>query len=258
MSTTNDIIVYTDGACLGNPGKGGWAAVILNDQQNIELCGGFRKTTNNRMEYLAAIKALEYLEGASSKIIIHTDSKLLHDTMTKWIFGWKKKGWKKADGKLVLNLDLVERLDQLTQKLKVSWQKVPAHVGLEYNELCDQLAGSAAIDAKAIDYVFENLPDPNNSTKATSKPANEMLFSKEEKIVDLRKSTSVEMVEIDSSISNNSAFLAQNEKLILNVLKKDCKLQLELYNKTDKSKVTYLDIDNVPEFLFTILKKYDE
>jgi ribonuclease HI len=134
--------LYTDGACSGNPGPGGWGMVAyLSDGSVHELGGGDRATTNNRMEMQAAIAALEFLQstGSSTAIPLYTDSEYLKNGITQWIKGWKKKGWKTAQGKPVINQDLWQQLDQLNQPF-VQWTHVRAHAGNVGNERCDVIA----------------------------------------------------------------------------------------------------------------------
>jgi ribonuclease HI len=141
--------IYTDGACSGNPGPGGWGTRIeFADGQIHELGGRDGQTTNNRMEMQAAIAALEYLSEADIErgpVILHTDSEYLKNGVTKWIKGWKRKGWKTSAGKAVLNQDLWEQLDQLTQalaasKFAIDWRYVRGHAGNPGNERCDEIA----------------------------------------------------------------------------------------------------------------------
>ena len=130
---------YTDGACSGNPGPGGWGVLMIIDGQETELCGGEAETTNNRMELMAAISALETLSRRSA-ITIVTDSIYVKDGVTKWIFGWKKTGWKTAAKKPVKNEDLWKRLDAAQAQHQVTWQWVKGHAGHPENELADELA----------------------------------------------------------------------------------------------------------------------
>ncbi len=141
--------IYTDGACSGNPGPGGWGTLIeFADGQRHELGGRDTKTTNNRMEMQAAIAALEFLSEAEidgGDVILHTDSEYLKNGITKWINGWKRKGWKTSSGKAVLNKDLWQQLDQLSQTLSgeqisVDWRYVRGHTGNPGNERCDAIA----------------------------------------------------------------------------------------------------------------------
>ena len=134
--------IYTDGACTGNPGPGGWGVQIhFEDGQVAELGGADRATTNNRMELQAAIAALEFLQqrGQREPIRLHTDSKYVIDGITKWIRGWQRKGWKTASGSPVLNQDLWMHLDDINSA-QVSWQWVRGHNGNDGNERCDAIA----------------------------------------------------------------------------------------------------------------------
>jgi ribonuclease HI len=139
------VTIYTDGSCLGNPGPGGWAAVLLWSDKRKEISGGFRLTTNNRMEILAVINALEHLKCPCSVQLL-TDSRYLHDAVEKnWIGMWVRKGWKTAARKPVKNRDLWLRLIPLLKKHKVRFQWVQAHNGNVENERCDILAKQAAM-----------------------------------------------------------------------------------------------------------------
>jgi ribonuclease HI len=138
----NHVEVYTDGACSGNPGPGGWGAILLFNDSRKELSGGEILTTNNRMELMAAIAALEALKR-SCEVHLHTDSMYVKDGITKWIKGWKTKGWKTADKKPVKNVDLWQRLDEAASRHEVSWRWVRGHNGHELNEAADALARSA-------------------------------------------------------------------------------------------------------------------
>lgn len=141
----SEVVIYTDGACEGNPGPGGWAAVIDENVQRRELTGGERQTTNNRMELTAVIRGLESLDGPSTVRIV-TDSKYVADGMKSWIHGWKRKGWKTASGSPVKNRDLWEELDRLASHHQVSWEWVKGHGGHPENELADSLAKEAIRD----------------------------------------------------------------------------------------------------------------
>jgi ribonuclease HI len=138
----NHVEIYTDGACSGNPGPGGWGAILLFKDTRKELSGGEAETTNNRMELMAAIAALEALKRACD-VHLHTDSMYLKDGVTKWIHGWKKNGWKTADKKPVKNVDLWQRLEEAAAKHKVSWRWVRGHNDHELNEAADALARAA-------------------------------------------------------------------------------------------------------------------
>ncbi|MDP9195863.1 MAG: ribonuclease HI [Pseudomonadota bacterium] len=131
--------IYTDGACRGNPGPGGWGAVLRWRRQEREMSGGEPQTTNNRMELMAAIMALETLKRPV-KVDLWTDSQYLRDGITRWIHGWKAKGWKTADRKPVKNVDLWQRLDEACRKHTVTFHWVRGHDGHPENERADVLA----------------------------------------------------------------------------------------------------------------------
>jgi ribonuclease HI len=138
------IFAYTDGACSGNPGPGGWGVLLIaREGEDIlkerELSGGEELTTNNRMELMAAISALEALERAGA-VTIETDSVYVKDGLTKWINNWKRNGWKTAAKKPVKNEDLWKRLDEAVSRHSVSWEWVKGHAGHEENERADELA----------------------------------------------------------------------------------------------------------------------
>ena len=138
-----EVEVYTDGACSGNPGPGGWGATIKIEEKTVEIYGGENNTTNNRMELIAAIKALEFL-NESHKIILYTDSNYVKDGITKWIFNWKKNNWKTSSKKPVKNKELWERLDELNLSKNINWSWVKAHNVDEFNNQVDILARKAA------------------------------------------------------------------------------------------------------------------
>ncbi|WP_294907772.1 ribonuclease HI [Tatumella sp. UBA2305] len=135
--------IFTDGSCLGNPGPGGYGAILRYGQHEKEFSQGYRLTTNNRMELMAAIVALEALKEACD-VTISTDSQYVRQGITQWIFNWKKRGWKTADKKPVKNVDLWQRLDQALQGHTIDWQWVKGHAGHPENERCDELARQAA------------------------------------------------------------------------------------------------------------------
>ncbi|MCU0541257.1 MAG: ribonuclease HI [Oscillatoriaceae cyanobacterium Prado104] len=144
MTTPTIKSLYTDGACSGNPGPGGWGAVVCFADGNChELGGGEPLTTNNRMEMQAAVAALEFLanSGQTEPVILYTDSEYLKNGITKWIKGWKNKGWKTSTGKDVVNQDLWHLLDKLNCR-QVKWEHVRGHSGDFYNERCDEIARS--------------------------------------------------------------------------------------------------------------------
>lgn len=136
------IEIYTDGACSGNPGPGGWGVLIQTKEKMLELSGGEKETTNNRMELMAAIQALENV-NKEDDIILYTDSNYVKDGITKWIDNWKKNNWKTSNKKNVKNKDLWIRLDDAIQEKNISWVWVKGHAGNEGNEQADYLARSA-------------------------------------------------------------------------------------------------------------------
>src|SRR3954465_2323638 len=139
-------LVWTDGACRGNPGPGGWAAIVVppDGGEAIEISGGEPYTTNNRMEYTAALEGPRSLAPGSSACIV-TDSRLMLDSMTKWIHGWKRRGWRTAGGDPVKNQDLVRALDaEIARHASVRWHWVKGHAATELNERADVLAVAAA------------------------------------------------------------------------------------------------------------------
>ena len=139
------IEIYTDGACRGNPGPGGWAALLRRGEHEKEISGAEPLTTNNRMELTAVIRALEALKRPA-RAILYTDSEYVRRGIREWLPDWKARGWRTAARKPVKNLDLWQRLDQLAAGHQIEWQWVPAHAGVPGNERVDRLA-NAAIDA---------------------------------------------------------------------------------------------------------------
>ena len=137
------IKIYTDGSCIGNPGQGGWAAIILNDGKKTIIKGNKKDTTNNQMELLAPIKALKIIPKGS-KVQIFTDSKYVKSGITEWIYNWKKNGWKTANKKEVSNKELWTELDLLNNEFEISWNWVKAHSADKLNNEVDLLARSAA------------------------------------------------------------------------------------------------------------------
>lgn len=138
------IIIYTDGACLGNPGPGGYGAVLLWQGHRKELSGGYRRTTNNRMELMGAIAALEALKQRS-KVLLHSDSKYVVDAVEKgWAQKWRRNGWRKPDKQMAMNPDLWERLLTACSRHDVRFEWVKGHAGNVENERCDALANAAA------------------------------------------------------------------------------------------------------------------
>ena len=135
--------IWTDGSCLGNPGPGGWAFVATDDKNIAERTGGECNTTNNRMELMAVIRALVAAHRHDA-VEIHTDSQYVKNGMQTWMKNWKKNNWRTADKKPVKNQDLWQKLDELTQNIKIHWVWVKGHAGEEFNERCDELARTSA------------------------------------------------------------------------------------------------------------------
>ena len=138
------VVIFTDGACSGNPGPGGWGAVIYKDETKYELSGYSSETTNNRMEIVAAIKALESLKEKCS-VSLNTDSNYLKLGITTWILNWKRDNWKGQNKKIIKNVDLWKKLDELNSRHNVTWNWVKAHAGNPDNEKADSLATTAII-----------------------------------------------------------------------------------------------------------------
>lgn len=136
---TPTVEIWTDGACAGNPGPGGWGAILCYRSSEKDLCGGEALTTNNRMELTAAIAALEALKRPAV-VKLHTDSQYLRDGVTAWMGNWKRNGWRTRDRKPVKNDDLWRRLDEATQRHEIDWRWVRGHAGDPMNERADELA----------------------------------------------------------------------------------------------------------------------
>lgn len=134
-----DVIIYTDGACKGNPGPGGWGAWLRSGEHEREIWGGETQTTNNRMELTAVIESLAALK-APSRVTLHLDSEYVRNGITSWIHNWKRRGWRTASNQAVKNVDLWQRLDALTQAHQIDWRWVRGHAGDEGNERADALA----------------------------------------------------------------------------------------------------------------------
>lgn len=164
LNIMKEVSIYTDGSSRGNPGPGGYGTVLISGSHQKQLSGGFRKTTNNRMETLAAIKGLEALKFPC-KVQLFSDSKYLVDAMNKnWVIGWKKRGWKKADKKIPKNIDIWKNMLALCKKHDVTFNWVKGHNGHPQNELCDKLATEAADKPNLpIDHGFENGNAPESS-----------------------------------------------------------------------------------------------
>jgi ribonuclease HI len=153
------VVVHTDGACSGNPGPGGWGAILAFGDRQKELHGGETHTTNNRMELMGAISALEALKKPCV-VDLHTDSQYMRDGIMKWIKNWKRNGWRTADKKPVKNVDLWQRLEAALERHQVRWHWVRGHAGDAMNERADQLArdGIAAVRAGAIGALSPSRP----------------------------------------------------------------------------------------------------
>ncbi|SDQ80183.1 ribonuclease HI [Pseudovibrio sp. Tun.PSC04-5.I4] len=139
MSDTTRVKIWTDGACSGNPGPGGWGVLLRFGEHEKELCGGERDTTNNRMELQAAIQALDSLKRACS-VDLYTDSSYVKNGITQWMHNWKRKGWRTASNSPVKNAELWQLLDAAAQRHDVAWHWVKGHAGHEENEQADELA----------------------------------------------------------------------------------------------------------------------
>jgi ribonuclease HI len=144
---TDAVELYTDGACSGNPGPGGWGCILRFKGTEKELCGGEAGTTNNRMEMMAVIQGLSALKRACT-VEVYTDSQYVQKGITEWIWGWKKRDWKTADNKPVKNADLWQQLDAVARKHKISWHWVKGHAGHPENERADELARQGLKDAR--------------------------------------------------------------------------------------------------------------
>jgi ribonuclease HI len=148
MMTDQRVTIHTDGACSGNPGPGGWGAILTVDDHHKELKGGESHTTNNRMELTAAISALEALKRPCA-VDLHTDSQYLRNGIMSWIKTWKRNGWRTADKSPVKNVDLWKRLDAALAQHQVYWHWVKGHAGHAMNERADELAREGLIAARA-------------------------------------------------------------------------------------------------------------
>lgn len=141
----NNILIYSDGACSGNPGPGGWASIILTPDQNVtELGGGESGTTNNRMEMMGALRALEFVAKHENPIWLYTDSTYVIRGITQWVYGWQRRGWQNAEGQAVANQDIWQRLVDVVRRRspqgKIEWRYVRGHTDVPGNERCDEIA----------------------------------------------------------------------------------------------------------------------
>ena len=142
------VVIYTDGACKGNPGPGGWGAILRSGAHEIEISGGGKATTNNRMELMAVIEGLRKLKRGVA-VAIYTDSRYVMDGAAKWLPAWKKRGWRTADNKPVKNDDLWRRLDELATRHEIQWVWVRGHAGNDGNEHADALANRGVAELLA-------------------------------------------------------------------------------------------------------------
>jgi ribonuclease HI len=147
--TKGKVIIHTDGACSGNPGPGGWGAILDYNGTRKEIYGGEPQSTNNRMELKAAIEALNVLKRACD-VEMHVDSQYVKDGITKWIHGWKRNGWKTADKKPVKNVELWQALDEAIKRHEITWHWVKGHAGHPDNERADELARQGIADMKGV------------------------------------------------------------------------------------------------------------
>ena len=162
--------IFTDGSCLGNPGPGGYGAILRYQQREKTFSEGYRLTTNNRMEMMAAIVALEALKEPCT-VVLSTDSQYVRQGITQWIHNWKKRGWKTADKKPVKNVDLWKRLDAALGKHEIRWEWVKGHAGDAGNERCDALATAAIAAVKqkfSREQLAASLREFNESQKAAA------------------------------------------------------------------------------------------
>lgn len=148
MKEDSVIKIYTDGACSVNPGPGGWGAVLIYKEHQKKISGSEANSTNNRMELRAVIEALKAIKK-KAKILVYTDSKYVQDGITKWIFAWKKNGWKTANKKAVKNSELWQELDEEVAKQEIEWIWVKGHNGDHFNEIADKLAREASLKQRS-------------------------------------------------------------------------------------------------------------
>ena len=147
--SSNPVEIWTDGACKGNPGWGGWGALLRQGRHEKTLFGGRADTTNNRMELLAVIEALKALKRPC-QVVVHTDSQYVQKGMTQWLANWKRRDWRTADKKPVKNADLWQELDELVSRHDVTWKWVRGHAGDAGNEMADQLANQGVRQARSL------------------------------------------------------------------------------------------------------------
>jgi len=145
-----NITIFSDGSSRGNPGPGGWGVVVADCERAIELGGGEKLTTNNRMELLGAINALSLVKENKTEIILNTDSSYVINGITKWVYGWQKKNWKTSEKEDVANRDLWEKLFEVSRNKKIKWNQISGHIGVPGNERCDAIA-TAFADGEKID-----------------------------------------------------------------------------------------------------------
>jgi ribonuclease HI len=207
--------IYTDGACTGNPGPGGWAAVVyFTDGSLHEIGGSAAQTTNNRMEMQAAIAALQLIAEScpSSPVTLHTDSEYLINGVTKWVKGWKKKGWKTAQGKPVLNQDLWETLDRLNNP-SIEWRHVRGHAGIIGNERCDAIARAFASGRPPHLQQQSNSNSKSSDARNSSTPVSEIAdFPSHDLIID-KSSTNSHLASNTSMIDSSTPPPVSSEEL---------------------------------------------
>ena len=143
LTSKKNIIIYTDGACIGNPGLGGWGAIIISQNNEKKISGGSELTTNNRMEMQAVVEALKCIETTSS-ITLYTDSKYIINGISSWIYRWKENNWTSSNKRPIKNIDLWKIIDSFTSKHNIEWKWVKGHSGDYYNEEVDKLARAEA------------------------------------------------------------------------------------------------------------------
>jgi len=176
----NKTIIFSDGSSRGNPGPGGWGAIVLNGEKVIELGGREAHTTNNRMELLGAINALSSIKN-KTEIILNTDSSYVINGITKWVYGWQKNNWKTSEKEPVVNKDLWEELIKVSSGKKIKWNQIGGHIGVPGNERCDEIATSFADDVvvklfngKASGYEYDLSDTKGSGIKKKVKKQNKM------------------------------------------------------------------------------------